>query len=66
MPQDVRLIVLNGEEEYSGELRSLILRAKGARIIAEVDELALLARAVEQFPTDLLFVNLELHVKLAG
>jgi len=59
MGQNVRLIVLNGEEGYAAELRSALLRIKGVKIVAEVEEAALLGQAVAQFPVDVLFANLD-------
>lgn len=59
MAQNVRFIVLNGEESYTAELRSLLLGQSGVKIIAEVEEPALLAQALKQFPVDAVLVNLD-------
>ena len=59
MGHDVRFIVLNGEEHFAGELRALLLGISGVKIVAEVDEPALLARAIQQFPADVALVNLD-------
>jgi pilus assembly protein CpaE len=59
MPNDVRFIVLNTDESFASELRALLLQFPGVKIIAEVDEPALLAQAVRQFPADVVFVNLD-------
>ena len=59
MGHDVRFIVLNGEEQFAGELRSLLLNVAGVKIVAEVDEPALLGQAVRQFPVDVVLVNLD-------
>ncbi|UCE60832.1 MAG: hypothetical protein JSU63_03600 [Phycisphaerales bacterium] len=59
MARDVRFIVLNGEEDYAGELRSLLLRVPGVKIVAEVEEPALLGQAVKQFPVEAVLVNLD-------
>ena len=59
MGHDVRFIVLNGEEHFAGELRALLLGISGVKIVAEVDEPALLAQAIQQFPADVALVNLD-------
>ena len=59
MGHDVRFIVLNGDEAYTGELRAALLAIKGAKIVAEVEEAALLAQAVKQFPVDAVVANLD-------
>lgn len=55
----VRVIVLNADEEAAPDLRSLVLSVDGAKIVAEIDEPALLARAVTQFPAELLLIHLD-------
>ncbi|MHC4695529.1 MAG: AAA family ATPase [Planctomycetota bacterium] len=59
MPQDVRFIILNGEEDCTAELRSLLLARPGVKIIAEVEEPALLSHAMKQFPANAVLVNLD-------
>ncbi|MFQ5590015.1 MAG: CpaE family protein, partial [Phycisphaerae bacterium] len=59
MSRDVRFIVLNGEGDYMPELRRLLLSVHGVKIIAEVEEPALLAQALKQFPAEALLVNLD-------
>ena len=59
MGHDVRFIVLNGEEHFAGELRALLLGISGVKIVAEVDEPALLTQAIQQFPADVALVNLD-------
>lgn len=59
MSSDVRFIVLNTDENFAAELRALLLQFSGVKIIAEVDEPALLGQAVKQFPADVVFVNLD-------
>ena len=59
MGHDIRFIVLNGEEQFAGELRALLLGISGVKIVAEVDEPALLAQAIQQFPADVALVNLD-------
>ncbi len=61
MEQDLKFIVLNDHEECAVELRAMIQKFDGVKIVAEVSEPALLAQAVSQFPVDILFVNLDPH-----
>lgn len=59
MGQNVRFIIGNSDEHFGDSLRSMLLNLSGAKIVAEVDEPALLAQASEQFPADVLLVNLD-------
>jgi len=59
MAQNVRFIVSNSDEQFGHSLRSMLLSLKGAKIVAEVDEPALLGQAAQQFPADILLVNLD-------
>lgn len=59
MAQDVRFIIFNSEEQQATSLRALLLSFGGAKIVAEVDEAALLPQAVRQFPVDIVLVNLD-------
>ena len=59
MGQDLKFIVLNDHEEFALQLRTMLLKFEGVKIIAEIDEPALLAQTVSQFPADILFVNLD-------
>jgi pilus assembly protein CpaE len=59
MGQDLKFIVLNENEEFALQLRAMLLKFEGVKILAEVDEPALLAQAVGQFPVDILLVNLD-------
>lgn len=59
MAQDVRIIVLNTEEAYGPQLRAQLMQIPGLKIVAEMDEAALLGQAVKQFPVDIVFVNLD-------
>ncbi len=61
MSQDLKFIILNGDEQLALELRAMLLHFEGVKIVAEVDEPALLAQAVSQFPVDVLLVNLDPH-----
>lgn len=59
MGQDVRFIIFNAEEQQATSLRALLLSFGGSKIVAEVDETALLPQAVRQFPVDIVLVNLD-------
>lgn len=59
MGQGMRFIVLNRDEDFSPDLRALLLRSSDVKIVAEVDEPALLVQAVSQFPADVVLVNLD-------
>ena len=59
MGRDLKFIVLNEHEEFALQLRAMLLKFEGVKIMAEVDEPALLAQAVSQFPVDVLLVNLD-------
>ncbi len=59
MSKPVRVIVANSDEEAAPELRSLLLSIEGVKITAEVNEPALLAQAVRQFPAEVLLLHLD-------
>ena len=59
MSRPVRVIVLNADEEAGPQLRALLLGIPGVKIVAEVDEPALLARALAQFPAEVLLLHLD-------
>jgi pilus assembly protein CpaE len=59
MGHDVRFIVLNTDEAFGASLRTLLLNQEGTKLVAEVDEPALVGQAVKQFPVDVLLVNLD-------
>jgi pilus assembly protein CpaE len=59
MAQALRLVVFNADEEFGPALRSELLAFDGIKIVAEVDEPALLTEAVQRFPVDLLIVHLD-------
>lgn len=59
MASDVKFILLNAEEEFATELRALLLQYHGAKIVAEMDEPAMLAQAVSQFAVDIVIANLD-------
>jgi len=59
MARDVRIIVLNTDEQCRRSLRAVLLQVTGIKIVAEVEEPALLAQAVQQFPVEVVLVNLD-------
>ena len=59
MESVLRIIIVNGDEEYSAAIRTELHRLPGVQIVAEVDELAMIEQAVKQFPARVLFFNLD-------
>lgn len=59
MSRPVRVIVVNTDEAASPELRAHLLSVEGVKIVAEVDEPALLAQALQQFPAEVLLLHLD-------
>jgi len=59
MAQDVKFIVFNRDEEYAPELRAQLLKINSVKIVAEVDEPAMLGQAVAQLGPDVLLANLD-------
>jgi pilus assembly protein CpaE len=59
MSQALRLVVFNADEDFGPVLRSELLSFDGVKIVADVDEPALLAEAVQRFPVELLVVHLD-------
>lgn len=59
MSKGIRVIVLNADETVAPDLRAVLLGVRGVRIVAEIDEPAMLSKAVEQFPAEVLLVHLD-------
>lgn len=59
MSRPVRVIVVNADEEAGPELRALLLSVEGVKIVAEIDEPALLGQALAQFPAEVLLIHLD-------
>jgi pilus assembly protein CpaE len=55
----VRVIVVNTDEEVGPDLRAVLLSIDGVRIVAEIDEPALLAQVLGQMPAEVLLVHLD-------
>lgn len=59
MGRTVRVIIVNTDEHVAPDLRAVLLSIEGVKIVAELDEPALLAQALEQFPAEVLLVHLD-------
>ncbi len=59
MSATVRVIVVNTDEEAAPELRSHLLSVDGVKIVAEVDEPAFLAQALNQFHAEVVLLHLD-------
>jgi pilus assembly protein CpaE len=55
----VRVIVFNMDESYGPALRSTLMAFESVRIVAEVDEPAMLSHVAQQFPAEVLLLNLD-------
>lgn len=59
MSKNVRVIVVNTDEEVAADLRAVLLAIPGVKIVAEIDEPALLAQAIDSFPAEAVLVHLD-------
>lgn len=59
MRQAIRVIIFNGDENYSAPLRALLLGIDGVQIVADIDEPGMIEQAVGQFPAELLLMHLD-------
>ncbi|TWT39962.1 Septum site-determining protein MinD [Phycisphaerae bacterium RAS1] len=59
MLNSIRVIVVNADEEAAPELRTCLLAIDGVKIVAEIDEPAMLTQALRQFPAEVLLVHLD-------
>ncbi len=59
MGHDVKFIILSADEAFTANVRATLLKQEGVKVVAEVDEPALLTQAVQQFPVDVLLVDLD-------
>jgi pilus assembly protein CpaE len=55
----IRVIVVNTDEQVAPDLRAVLLSIDGVRIVAEIDEPALLSQALGQLPAEVLLVHLD-------
>ena len=59
MAAPVRVVIFNAEEEYGATLRAALLSFDGVKILAELDEAALIPESATRFPADVLVANLD-------
>ena len=59
MGRDVKFILLSRDEASATELRAALINVQGIKLVAEVDEPALLGQAVKQFSADIVLVDLD-------
>lgn len=59
MAHDLKFILFNRDEPYAMDLRAQLHKLEGVKIVAEMDEPAMLGQAVAQFNPDVLLVNLD-------
>ncbi|MBI5865482.1 MAG: hypothetical protein HZB38_13435 [Planctomycetes bacterium] len=59
MSKNVRVIIVNTDEEVSADLRAVLLSISGVKIVAEIDEPALLPQALDSFPAEALLIHLD-------
>ncbi|MGB0715668.1 MAG: AAA family ATPase [Phycisphaerae bacterium] len=59
MGRDVRFLIFNAQEDASQELRASLLQSPRPKLVAEVDEPALLPQAVQQFNAAAVLINLD-------
>lgn len=59
MKHSIRVLVFNGDEDYSPTLRAELLNMESLQIVAELDEVSLLMQATTQFPVEAVIVHLD-------
>lgn len=59
MSQVIRVVVLNTDEQAAPELRAFLLSIEGVKIVAEVDEPAMLPSVLAQIPSEILLLHLD-------
>lgn len=59
MQQNLRVIILNMDEEVSKDLRSVLLSIQGISVVAEIEEPALLSEVLERNPAEVLVAHLD-------
>ena len=59
MAHDIKFILINADDGFATHVREVLLKFPGRKIIAEVEEPALFAQAIKQFPVDVAVVNLD-------
>lgn len=59
MARSIRVVLFNADDATASKLRSILLSVEGVKIVAEIDEPALLPQAVERISADAAFVHLD-------
>ncbi len=59
MGPSVRVILLNMDLEYAPTLRGQLSDIDGVKVVAEIDDPAMLMQAVEQFRSDMVVLQLD-------
>lgn len=59
MKQAIRIIVVNADEEAAPELRSFLLSIENVKIVAEIDEPAMIESVLRQFTAEVLLLHLD-------
>ncbi len=59
MKQAIRIIVVNADEEAAPELRSFLLSIENVKIVAEIDEPAMIESVLSQFTAEVLLLHLD-------
>jgi pilus assembly protein CpaE len=59
MSQGIRIILFNADEDYSSSIRTELLAIDGVKVVADIEEAGMLLVAVQQYPCDLVVVNLD-------
>jgi pilus assembly protein CpaE len=59
MGQDVKFLVMHRNEQFAAEMRAMLAQFDNVKIVAELDEPALLTQAVKQFPVDIVLIDLD-------
>jgi len=59
MERDVRFLIFNRDERCSKELRAALHESPRTKLVAELDEGAMLRQAIKQFHADAVLINLD-------
>ena len=59
MERSIRVIIFNADEEFAPIIREQLLKVEGAKIIADVDDVALLPQALNQFQAEVVIFHLD-------
>ncbi len=59
MGHDIKIMLIQTDGDFATQVREMLLKKPDLKIVAEVEEPALFAQAVKQFPVDIALVNLD-------